>query len=106
MCWRYLSVSPHKSWPEANQQLEAFASSYRMLEKKMRVLGSTPPTPLSLRNAMAHEESPSSPSSKAHKKGATQTTDSPSKPATAAATGAGESESEEEEEDYDEASDG
>ena len=102
ICWRFLSVSPQRSWPEAEQQLAAFEASYKTLEKKMRVLGSTPPPPPSLRNTLTHEEaSTSSPSSKVKKggPGVQVTSVSPLKHG-------GESESEEDEGEYDEASDG
>ena len=90
-------MSPHKSWSEAEQQLEAFASHYRILEKKMKVLGTPPAPPPSLRGTQTNDESASSSPTRA-KKGAL-VSESPLRP--------DDSESEEEnEEEYDEASDG
>lgn len=96
VCWRFLSVSPHKSWPEAEQQLEAFTSQYRILEKRMKVLGTLP----ALRGTVnPNDDAGGSNSPTKSKKGAAPV-ESPLKPTA-------DSESEEEnEEEYDEASDG
>jgi hypothetical protein len=104
VCWQFLSVSPHNSWPISEQALEAFAGQYRILEKRMKVLGVLPSPLPTLRNAQSNEEAGSS-SPRKGKKGAVAPPGHPLRPLKPAFTEDSESD-EGNEDEYDEASDG